>query len=101
MIIAGSDIGNDGAENIKRCTHADGLLDLHVGFDLIHRQMSGALHHDLHILGPCTLGQLTEAHKLFDLTYVAAVSKTSGTTTFPHAGKEERKDRAILSGACF
>ena len=79
MIVTGSDIGNEGAKNIERRAHADRLLDLHVGFDLIHRHVSGAFNHYLDILFPSALCKLAEFYKFFYLTYVACIGKAART----------------------
>ena len=79
MVIAGSNVGNDGTKHIEWCAHAYGLLHLHIGFDLIHRHMTGAFYHYLHVTLPSTPRKLTEANKLLYLTYVTSVRKATGT----------------------
>ena len=40
MVIAGCDIGDDGAQHIEGRAHADGLLKLHIGLNLVQRHMA-------------------------------------------------------------
>ena len=70
-----------GAEDVERCAHADGLLDLHVGGDLVQRHMARAFHHDLDVVRPGPLGQLTQTHQLFDLADVGGVGEAAAVYT--------------------
>ena len=81
VIVSGSDISNERSQNIEWSAHADRLLDLHVCFDLVHRHVAGAFHHYLNVLCPCALSKLTESYELFDLAYIARVSKTARTAS--------------------
>ena len=63
MVIAGGNIGDQGSQHIEGGAHADALLHLHVGSDLIQRHMAGAFHHHLHVVRPCALGQLAQTHQ--------------------------------------
>ena len=93
MVIAGGNVGDQGAQHIEGGTHADALLHFHVGGYLIQRHMAGAFHHDLYVVSPGTLGQLTQTHQLFDLTHVGGVGQTAGA-----AGVAQR-DGDIVLGA--
>ena len=53
--------------------------------------MAGAFHHDLHVVRPCALGQLTQTHQLFDLAHVGGVSQTAGA-----AGVAQRDGHIVL-----
>ena len=75
VVITGGNVGDDGAEDIEGRAHADGLLDLHVGGDLIQGHMARAFHHDLNIVRPSPLGQLAQTDQLFDLADVGGELK--------------------------
>ncbi|CDD61114.1 putative uncharacterized protein [Clostridium sp. CAG:505] len=79
MVITGSDVCDNRAKHIERCAHADGLLDFHVGSNLIHRHMSGAFNHNLNVFFPSAFGQFAQTYQFFNLTYIAAVCQTAGT----------------------
>ena len=83
MVIAGCDIGDDGAQHIEGRAHADGLLKLHIGLNLVQRHMAGAFHHHLHIPGPGPLGQFPQSHQLLNLAHIAAIGQTAGTAGIP------------------
>ena len=78
VVIAGGDVGDQGAQHIEGGSHADGLLHLHVGGDLVHGHMAGPLHHHLHVLLPGPFGQLAQADQFLDLTYIGGVSQAAG-----------------------
>ena len=92
VVVAGSDVGHQWTQHIERSAHADGLLHLHVGSNLVHRNVSGTLHHDLYILFPGTFGQLAQADQLFDLADVGGIGKAAGT-----AGIAQRDGDVILA----
>ena len=91
MVVAGGDIGDQRSQHIEGGSHADALLHLHVGGDLIQGHMAGAFHHHLHIVRPCALGQLAQTYQLFDLAHVGGVSQTAGT-----AGIAQRDGHVML-----
>ena len=93
VVVAGGDIGDQRSQHIEGCAHADALLHLHVGGDLIQGHMAGTLHHYLHVVRPCTLGQLAQTHQFLDLAHIGGVSQTAGT-----AGIAQR-DGHIMLGA--
>ena len=92
VIIARSDICYDRSEYVERCTHAEGLLHLHVSLNLIHRHVSRTLNHHLNILLPRALCKLTESYELLNLAYIAAVCKAARA-----AGVAERDSYIILT----
>ena len=79
VVISGSNICYQWSKYIERSTHADCLLQLHVGFNLIERHVTGTFNHNLNILLPCTLCKLSESYKLFNLAYIGSICKTAGT----------------------
>ena len=91
VVITGGDVGDDGAEDIEGRAHADGLLDLHVGGDLIQGHMARAFHHDLNIVCPSPLGQLAQTDQLFDLADVGGVGEAAGA-----AGVAQRDGDIVL-----
>ena len=78
VVIAGGDVGDEGSQHVERGTHADALLHLHIGGDLIQGHMAGAFHHDLHVVGPSPLGQLAQTDQLLDLADVGGVGQAAG-----------------------
>ena len=92
VVVAGGDVGDQRSKHIEGGTHADGLLHLHVGSDLIHGHMAGAFHHDLHVLLPGALGQLAQAHQLFNLAHVGGIGQAAGA-----AGIAQRDGHIVLA----
>ena len=91
VVVAGGDVGDEGSQHIEGCTHADALLDFHVGGDLIQRHMAGAFDHDLHVVGPGALGQLAQTDQLLDLADVGGIGQAAGT-----AGVAQRDGHIVL-----
>ena len=81
MVITRCNIRDERSKDIERSTLADGLLNLHVCRDLVKWHMTRSLYHNLHILLPCTAGQLTKRHKLLNLRNVGCILKTSRTAS--------------------
>ena len=92
VVVAGSDVGNEGAEHVKRRAPADALLHFHVGGDLIQRHVPRAFDHDLNVLVPGAAGQFAEADELLDLTDVGGVGETAGA-----AGVAEADGDVVLA----
>ena len=67
MVVARRDVRHQRTEHVERGALADGLLDLHIGSDLVEWHMSRTFDHDLDIFLPGAAGQLTECQKLFQL----------------------------------
>ena len=79
MVVARGNVGDDGAQHVEGRPHADALLHLHVGLDLVQGHVAGALHHHLHVPGPGPAGQLAQAYQFLDLAHVAGVGQAAGT----------------------
>ena len=80
MVISRCDICNERSEYIEWRSHADGLLNFHVGSNLIKRHMTWSLNHDLYVMSPCTFGKLSKTYQLFNLAYISGISQTARTT---------------------
>ena len=91
VVVPRSNVGDEGTQHIEGSAHADGLLDLHVGGDLVHRHMAGAFHHDLHVLLPGALGQLTQPDQLLDLADIGGIGQAAGT-----AGVAQRDGHVVF-----
>ena len=91
MVIAGGNVGHQRSKNVERSAHADALLHLHIGGDLVQRHMARALHHDLDIVGPGAFGQLAQTHQLFDLADIGGVGQAAGA-----AGVAQRDGHIVL-----
>lgn len=77
---------------MERRPHTDSLLYFHIRLNLVKRHMSGAFHHNLYTFCPRTFCQFAEADKLFYLTHITGISKTSGA-----AGISERNRHIVFS----
>ena len=91
VIITRCDIRYERSEYIERCPHAEGLLHFHVCRDLVEWHVTRALDHDLNIVRPGTLRELTETYELLDLAYIGRIGETART-----AGITERNGDIIL-----
>ncbi len=91
VIIARCNVGHQRPQGIERRTLTDGLLDLHIGSNLVHGHMSRSLDHHLHISVPCTLGQLAERHQLLNLADICGIGQAAGT-----AGITERNGYIVF-----
>ena len=80
MVISRCDIGNERSKYIEWRSHADGLLNFHVGSNLVKRHMARSFNHDLHVMGPCTFGKFSKTYQLFNLAYISGISQTARTT---------------------
>ena len=76
MVVAGSNVGDDGAQGIERRAVAFLQLALHVLAYLVHGYMAGAFDKGLHVLGPGTLHQLAHGVELAT-SYCAQISQMS------------------------
>ena len=65
---------------VEWCAHTECLLNFHVGCNLIEWHMTRALNHNLYVMIPRALCQLSKSDKLLYLTYIRCVRKTSRTT---------------------
>ena len=83
VVVAGGDVGDQGAQHIEGRALADGLLHLHIGGDLVHGDMAGAFHQDLHVLFPGAAGQLAQPDQLVDLAHVGGVGQAPGRQASP------------------
>lgn len=79
VIVSGRDIRHQGAQDIKRRTVADLLLQPDVGLDLVDGHVAGALDHHLDAGIPGALGELPESQQFLDLGAVGGVLNASGT----------------------
>ena len=110
MVIARRNVRHQRSESIEGRTLADGLLNLHIGRNLVHGHMSRSLNHHLHIPCPGALGQLSQGHQLLDLADVrgirkaarpAGISQRDGHIVFPADLQnfiEMRKEGILLAG---
>src|SRR3990172_2680943 len=73
MVVPGAYIGCKGAENIKGGVIAHPLLEFHIGFDVIERQMARPLAHGLAAHLPADIGELAVYEQLLYLRPVEAV----------------------------
>ena len=79
MVIARRNICYQWPQYIERCSLTNSLLYLHIGRNLIHRHMTRSLNHNLYILSPSSLSQLTKAYQLLNLAYISSISQTART----------------------
>ena len=83
MVVAGSNIGHEWAERVERGLVAvfDFLFDLLL--DLVHRDVAGALDHDLDIFLPSFLCQFAQGLEFGELRFVAGVGYATGAQAIP------------------
>ena len=79
MVITRSNISNKRSKYIERSTHADRLLNFHIGRNLIKRNVSRTFDHNLNVVVPGTFGKFAEADKFFNLADIRGISQTSRT----------------------
>ena len=79
VVVAGRDVGDERTERIERRLVADLFHAADVHLDLVHRDVSRALYHHLHVALPRTPSQLAECVELRELRAVAGVGDASGT----------------------
>ena len=73
VVIAGGDVGGQRAEGVERGFVARGELAFHVFPYLLHGNVTGAFDDDLHVVGPCLLGELTQHVEFEELRTVVGV----------------------------
>ena len=64
VVVAGGDVGDQGAEHIEGCLAALLHLLFDVELDLIHRHMARTLNHHLDVVLPGAAGELAEGFEL-------------------------------------
>ena len=79
VIITRSNIGHKWSKYIEWCTLTDGLLDFHVGCDLVQRHMARTLNHNLYVFLPGTFCQLAQSNQLLNLGDIGGILQTSRT----------------------
>src|SRR5581483_10946794 len=79
MIVARSDIDDEGAEGVERRAMTDLFHAAHVHLDLVHRNVPGPLDHHLHVALPRAPRELAQRIQLGELRAVAGIVQTAGT----------------------
>src|ERR1700679_2636169 len=79
VVIAGSDVGDEGAEDVERRSTAelDFLVDLLL--DLVHGNVARAFDHDLNVVLPGLAGELAESLQFGKLRFVGGVRNRART----------------------
>ena len=90
MVVPRGNVRYQRSQYIKRCSHADRLLNLHIRCNLIHRHVPRSLYHDLHISCPGALCKLAQPHQFLNLTHIGRIRQTARS-----AGIAQR-DRHIM-----
>ena len=83
VVIARRNIRHQRSQHIERSSHADTLLYLHIRRHLVQRNVSGALHHDLHIVVPCPFCQLSQTDQLLDLAHICGICQAPRAAGVP------------------
>jgi hypothetical protein len=81
VVVAGGHVGRERTEGVERGLVADLELTVHVLLDEVHRDVAGALDHDLDVVLPGHLGQLAEGVELGELRFVVGVGVGAATET--------------------
>ena len=78
MVIARSDVGGQGPEGVEGRLVADRELAVNVLLDQVHRDVARPLDHDLDVVLPGDLGQLTKRLELRELGLVVGIGDRAG-----------------------
>ena len=73
VVVAGSDVRDEGAQDVERGFVADAFLELDVHLDLVERNVTGPFDHDLDVRFVGAFHQLPQGQELFDLGAVGGV----------------------------
>ena len=79
VVVAGSDVGRQRPERVKRSLAADLELLVHVLFDQVHRHVAGTFDHGLAIHFPRDLCQFAERVEFGKLSLVIGIGDRAGT----------------------
>jgi hypothetical protein len=83
VVIAGSDVGGQGAEGVERRLAAHFQLPVHVFLDHVHGHVAGAFDHALHVVLPGDLRQLAQRLELAELGRVVGIVIEPGRRPSP------------------
>ncbi len=79
VIVAGSDVGRQWTERIKRSLIAMFELQIHILLDKVHRDMSWSLNHDLTIMVPSDFCEFTKRFQLCELRLIVRIGDRTRT----------------------
>ena len=78
VVIPGCDVRYQRPQRIEGRFKADLFLFLHLQLDLVHRDVSRPLDHDLHVVPPRDLRQLSQSFEFRKLCSVTGIGNRSG-----------------------
>ena len=78
VVVAGGNVGGQGAERVEGCAVAALQLLVHVGLYLVQGDVPRPLYEHLHVVRPRRLGQLAQRRKLGKLRRVVGVADAAG-----------------------
>ena len=81
MIVSGSNVGDQWAEGVERRLVTELAFFIHLLFNFVHRDVPGALDHNLHVILPGLFRQLTESFEFGKLGFIAGIRDTAGAQT--------------------
>src|SRR5215471_3905673 len=84
--VAGRDVRYQGPQRVKRRFHANFFLLLDLKLDLVHRDVSRTLDHDLHVVTPSDARQFSKGFQFRELRRVTSVGNR--TRSEPVAQRE-------------
>src|SRR5260370_30966622 len=73
VVVARSDVGDEGPQSEKRCFKAMPQLLVHVLLDALHRYVTRAFNHHLYVMLPCFLREFAKCVQLRELCLVVGV----------------------------
>ena len=73
VVVAGGGVGRERAQRIERGILANRLLHFDVHAYGVERNVSRAFDHHLHVMLPCSLGELAQGHELRELRRVVGI----------------------------
>ena len=83
MVVPGGHVHGQGPERVEGGALAHLLLEVDVLLDLVHRDVPGALDHDLDVVAPGHLGELAQGAQLGELGLVVGVGDGAGAEAVP------------------
>src|SRR5579884_1902666 len=79
VIVPRRDVGNERPERVERRFFTDLELLVHVLFDEVHWNVSGAFDHDLHVVSPRNIRELAQRFELGELRRIVRIRGASRT----------------------
>ena len=83
MVVAGRDVNHQRTQRVKRRFVAPFHFQVHLFFDLVHRNVAGTFDHHLNIMPPGLFRKFTENFQFGELRFVAGICDASRAQAVP------------------